>query len=349
MQKTFYLFIIYVFIFFLCCADKQSHLPGKPFHHIEGGFRNPPGSIEPVGSFFVRLLFNASRPFVELYTPAIPNDHVLDHDIALKEFYKDEENDSITWIGHSTVILRMGKQIIAIDPWFSDWATNVPPFGPKREVPPGIPLDKLLQFNVIVISHNHYDHLDIATLKRLQNPDQIAVIVPIGVSRYIKKIRFKEVIELDWYESKDVNNILYTALPVVHNSRRGLFDKNETLWAGFSIKSPNGKKVFFCEGEYGEIYKQIGQKYGPFDIALITAGAYMPRKYMQGSHCIPENCVQIALDIRAENIAPVHWGTVIISTEGFMEPGYRVREEAIKKGVREENIWIMKIGETRRF
>jgi len=290
-----------------------------------------------------------SRPFALLTTPHIPEDHILKTNTALKQFFSNPDKDSITWIGHMTAILRLDNQIIAIDPWFTNWATGIPPFGPKRDIPPGIALHQLPAVHTVVISHNHYDHLDIPTLEQLPNPETITVVVPLGVSRYFNHIQFKEVIELDWHESTTINNISYTALPVVHYSRRTLSDKNETLWAGFSIKSPTGKKIFFCEGEYGGIYKHIGEKYGPFDVALIASGAYLPREVMKGAHCTPEKCVQIGLDIRAKNLVPVHWGTVRLGTEDFMEPGALFREEALKKGVSDERIWIMKIGETRYF
>lgn len=331
------------------CNGKITQLPDKPYHHIQGGFRNPPGSIKPGGFSFDHLWFGVSRPFALLSTPDIRENHILKTDTALKQFFSNEDEDSITWIGHMTVILRLDKQIIAIDPWFTNWATGIPPFGPKRDIPPGIDLHQLPSINTVVISHNHYDHLDIPTLEQLPDPEKITVVVPLGVSRYFEHIKFKEVIELDWYESKTINNIIYTALPVVHYSKRTLFDKNETLWAGFSIESSKGKKIFFCEGEYGQIYNQIGEKYGPFDLAMIATGAYLPRKVMKGLHCTPEKCVQIGVDIRAKSLVPVHWGTVRLSTEDFMEPGPLFREEALKKGISEERIWIMKIGETRYF
>ncbi len=175
------------------------------------------------------------------------------------------------------------------------------------------------------------------------------MVVRVGVNRYFKHIYFKEVCEIGWHVSRVVDNITYTALPVVHFSKRTLFDSNETLWAGFSIKSAAGKKVFFCEAEYSPVYKQTGEKYGPFDIALIATGAYQPRKIMRGYHCAPEDCVQIGLDIQAKTLVPVHWGSVILSTEPFMEPGPLFKKEAMKKGVSESNIWLMKIGETRTF
>lgn len=349
MEKILHSILIFITFMISGCESQPIQIHGKPYHHVEGGFRNPPGSIEPGEFSLDHLMFGITRPFVELYSPEIPNGHILDPEIALKQFFGNENKDSITWIGHMTVIIRLDKQIIAVDPWFTSWGTSFPPFGPKREVSPGIPLIQLPQFNTVVLSHNHLDHLDLSTLEQLAHPELITMIVPLGLGRYFKHIRFKAVIELDWHESKIINNITYTALPAVHFSKRTLFDTNETLWAGFSIKSSTGKKVFFCEAEYGSIYKQIGKKYGPFDIALIATGAYWPRKVMQGYHCTPEKCVQIALDLQAKILVPIHWGTVILGTEPFTEPGPLFKEEALKKGVSADKVWLMKIGETRTF
>lgn len=350
MKKLLFLIIVSIVFSLLGCTGKSVQIPGKPYHHIKGGFRNPPGSIEPNDSFsFEALWFGLSFPFMGLQSPDIPEDLILDQKVALKQFYAKKYKDSITWIGHMTIILRLDDKIIAIDPWFSNRATPVPPFGPKREVPPGIELNQLPQINTIVITHNHYDHLDISTLEQLSNPQEITVLVPLRVGRYFKHINFKKVIELDWYESTSLNNIKYTALPVVHFSRRGTSDRDETLWAGFAIESSKGKKLFFCEAEYGEVYKQIGEKYGPFDVAMLATGAYLPRSVMQGYHCVPEDCVQIGLDMGAKNLVPVHWGTIKLAWEDIMESGHLFRKEALKKGIPDERIWLMKIGETRYF
>lgn len=323
MKMIYVIFYCIGIIILMSCTGKQTRIPGKAYHHIEGGFRNPPGSIEPGGFSFDHILFGITRPFVPLQSPEISKNHIINNKEAINTFNSHPERDSITWIGHMTAIIRMSGQVIAIDPWFSKWAAALPPFGARRVVPPGIPLDKLPQINTIVISHNHYDHLDIKTLKKIPNPEKITVVIPIGVSRYIKTIPFKKVIELDWHESVTVNSIEYRALPVVHYSRRSISDGNKTLWAGFLIKGSTGKKIFFGEGEYGDIYKSIGQTYGPFDAALIAAGAYKPEKVMRGSHCSPENCVNIGIDIKTRIFIPVHWGTTQLSTEPFMDPGKR--------------------------
>jgi len=343
-----YLPVIFIFLLFIIlgCSPKQEHAKGKPYHHLKKGFRNPPGSIKSNGFSLDFLWFLIKRPLVN---PNISKGHKLDDKVAIKQFYDHQNKDSITWIGHMTAIIRLDKKVIAIDPWFTSWAVTIPPFGPRRVVKPGIKLKKLPQIDVVIISHNHQDHLDISTLEKLPNPEKITIISPLGVSVHFKHIKFKEVIELDWHKSKIINKIEYRALPVVHTSRRTLFDGNKTLWAGFSIKSSNGKKIFFCEADYGETYKEIGKKYGPFDVALIAAGPYSPRVVHKGFHSVPEKSVQIGLDIRSKNLIPIHWGTVVMGTEKFMEPGPLFKKEALKKGFAEKNIWIMKIGETRSF
>ena len=239
-----------------------------------------------------------------------------------------------------TAVIRLDGQLILIDPWFTDYATPVPPFGPHRKMPPGIALENLPQIDTIVVSHNHFDHLDIATLEILPRPERITLIVPLKLGRYVEHIPFKEVIELDGYQSHERKDVVFTALPVVHFSARKLMDRNETLWAGFSIHGMrSGKRIFYFEGDYGEIYKKIGEAYGPFDIAMIATGAYKPRSIMAGSHCSPETCVQAGLDLRAQVLIPLHWGTTVLGTENIYETGTVFQQEAVKKGIRFLCFW----------
>ena len=185
-----------VIVMFMNCSSDQTRIAGEPYHHIEGGFRNPQGSIEPGGFSFDHIIFGVTRPFAPLNTPDISNDHVVNEKAAINAFNEHPEKDSITWIGHMTAIIQMNKQVIAIDPWFSNWAAPFAPFGTKRVVPPGIPLEKLPQINTIVITHNHYDHLDIETLEDIPHPEKITVIVPLGVSRYLKISPLKKLLNL---------------------------------------------------------------------------------------------------------------------------------------------------------
>ena len=332
-----------------CLSGPEKQIPGKPYHHTEDGFRNPPDSPERSFSWH-SFWFFPTRPFAPLFESDVPAGHVLPEKEAKAQFEQLSGKNTITWIGHQTAVIRLDGQIILIDPWFTKYAAPMAPFGPYREMDPGILLENLPQPNLVVVSHNHYDHMDIPTLEMLPNPEQITVIVPLRVSQYIEHIPFKKVVELDWHESTEESNIKFTALPIVHFSRRGLFDTNETLWAGFALEGRQSKKkVFFFEGDHGVVYKKIGDKYGPFDVALIASGAYEPRSLMIGAHCEPATCVQAGIDVGARILVPLHWGTMVLGSENIYETGELFKEAAIEKGKEEEDIWVLKIGETREF
>jgi N-acyl-phosphatidylethanolamine-hydrolysing phospholipase D len=332
-----------------CLSGPEKQIPGKPYHHTTEGFRNPQGSPERTFSWH-SLWFFPTRPFAPLFESAIPTGHVIPENEATNQFNSLSGKNTITWIGHQTAVIRLDGQVILIDPWFTKFAAPMAPLGPYRKMDPGISLKNLPQPNLVVVSHNHYDHMDIPTLEMLPNPEKITVIVPLNVSQYIKHIPFKKVVELDWHESTEESNIKFTALPIVHFSRRGLFDTNETLWAGFAIQGEQSKKkVFFFEGDYGTIYRKIGDEYGPFDVALIASGAYEPRSMMIGAHCEPTTCVQAGIDVGARILVPLHWGTMVLGSENIYDTGKLFKKAAIKKGKENKDIWVLKIGETREF
>ena len=166
--------------------------------------------------------------FAPLFEIDVPPGHVIPQEDALASFNKLKEKNTLTWIGHQTAVIRLDGQVIVIDPWFTKYAAPMAPLGPYRQMDPGIALEKLPQIDIVVVSHNHYDHMDIPTLEMLPNPEKITVILPLKVSKYIKHIPFKKVIELDWHEQTEQSEIKFTALPIVHFSRRTLFDTNET-------------------------------------------------------------------------------------------------------------------------
>ncbi len=353
MKKWFFNIVVFILLFvgitvWLNFPNLGDPIPGNPAHHLTHGFQNPPGSPEKKVSLdTIKFLWSRITHSDDL--TKIPEGHVVNSEKALADFEAMQGSDSITWIGHMTAVLRMQNKMILIDPWFTDYTTPVPPLGPKRVTPPGIELENLPQVDFVVISHNHYDHLDLPTLEQLPNPEKIIVIVPLKVAQYFSHIPFKEVIELDWYDTFEHDAFKFTALPVVHWSKRTLFDTNKTLWAGFSIESPQGKKVFYGEGDYGEVYRDVGEKMGGFDLALIANGAYLPRGVMQGSHCVPDMCVEMGLDLQAKNLVPLHWGTVSLGAEPMFEPGALFAKAAPEKGVDSRHVWIMRIGETRPF
>ncbi len=320
---------------------------GRPFHHLPNGlFRNPPGSprrevdMPTMLRFFTRMTRQGRVPV------DIPDGHVLPQSQAIATLRDMQGCDSITWLGHASFLIRLAGKTIITDPYLTDYA-GPGRFGPKRFVDSGIAIENLPPIDILLISHNHYDHLDEETLSRLPNKEQIEVIAPLRLGAFFLKRGFQRVTELDWDEQTCVGPVTVTALPVVHWSRRNARDTNRTLWAGFSICGADQHLFFGGDSAYGEVFRSIGERYGPFDAAMIGIGAYEPRKIMRASHASPEEAVQIGKDIGARAIIGMHWGTVTLTEEPVFEPPRRFLAAGAQQGYRQEDLWVMAIGETR--
>jgi N-acyl-phosphatidylethanolamine-hydrolysing phospholipase D len=324
------------------------HKPDAPDHHTLFGFRNPAGSPER-NPWWKRLPWIVERLLAgrENWIADIPDSHVVPEAEAIAGL-DASRGDSVTWIGHMTTLLNLGGRTILTDPWFSDYASPIPPVGPRRYVPPGIPMEALPPIDVVLISHNHYEHLDLPTVAALPRRDRIAAVVPLGLGDYFREHGYGEVIEMDWYETRQVRGLTVTAMPVIHWSKRSLFRTNDTLWAGFSIDAADGRRVYFGgDAEYGPIYREIAERHGGFDLAILSIGAFLPRSVMHGAHCIPEDCLKIGLDLDAELLLGVHWGTVRLGDDGFDEAPRRFRDAGRAAGIEPDRVWTMRIGETR--
>lgn len=317
----------------------------RPAHHrADGRFANPPGS--PPRDFsrrtFAGFLFDR---FTDFSTPALPAGHVMTQaDVAAG--VQAAANPSLTWLGHVAFVIRTGGKVILTDPYLGKTA-GPGGFGPSRFVPPAVAVDALPPVDILVLSHNHYDHLDLWTIERLPGKERMTVIVPLRLGHYFRERGYANVVELDWHQAHEVDGITVTALPAVHFSGRRLNDHNRTLWASFAIDSTDGRLWFSGDTAYGEVFRDIGARYGPFDLALIGIGAYEPRQIMKSSHATPEEAVQIALDVRAEAAVGMHWGTVKLTPEDPFEAAPRFRAAARDQGYGEARAWIMQIGETR--
>ena len=319
---------------------------GQAYHHLDNGtFRNPEGSIKrniKVSSFskffWNRIAGNRSKF-------SIPPNHVLNETAALTQL-EQTKGDTITWLGHASFLIRLQHKTILTDPYLSELA-GLWGIGPRRYVPPGISIKHLPPLDFIILSHNHYDSLDLQTINQLANKNHIKVITPLNTGKYFKANGYKNIYELDWQQSISFNDIRFTAMPAIHFSRRGLFDGDTTLWAGFTVKTPQQNIYFSGDTAYGAIFKNIIAKYGPFNLAILGIGAYLPQDIMRYSHSTPEQAVQIGKDVAALNILGMHWGTIILSEEPPFEPPKRFKRAAKQAGFLPENIWLMKIGETR--
>ena len=276
-------------------------------------------------------------------------EYALSRNDALKGLLQWQQADSITWIGHATFFMRVGQTCILTDPFFADTAGRFG-FGPKRYLPLTINIADLPQLDVIICSHNHYDHLDIKSLKRIKEKfgAKVRVFCPLGLAIYFRQCGFTEVQEMQWYEEARHQEIAILCLPAIHNSGRSLFDKNKTLWCGFGVKSKDFDIYFSGDTAYHpQIFKKIKSKLGNCDLAIIGIGAYAPQNLLTQYHTNPEQAIQVAQDVNAKNMIGMHWGTLNLSDEPLDEPIKRFKQAAQAQNIKSSAVLLMKLGETR--
>ena len=313
------------------------------YHHLpDGTFRNPEGS--PVRSNDIKFSYRTFIKEKKKIDINVPKDHVIDKKIVRENLEKFKDENYIAWIGHATFLIKLGETTIITDPVFSK---NAGPliFGPKRYVDPAIQLKEIPKTDVFLLTHNHYDHQDMSTIRGFPYKDA-KVLLPLKLGKYFK--RYKDVNEMDWYDEIQVNDDLkITLLPAVHWSKRSLTDTNKTLWGNFLIEYKNKKIFFACDTGYGNIYKELGEKYGPIDLSMINIGAYDFRPMFEKSiyHTTPEEALNIAQNLKSKKVLGTHWGTFVLSLEPIMEPPLRFKNSAEKYGFSKEDAIIFKIGE----
>ncbi len=320
-----------------------------PWHHMPGGgFRNPPGSpVSGAGrgdwwSFMYRRLI-AGDPPIEL-----PPGHVLGPRATLAGL-QEAEGDSVTWLGHACFLIRLGGLTLITDPYLSDYASPLPPLGPRRYAPAPIAAAELPRVDLVLLSHNHYDHLDLPSLRTIGERSRPAVVTGLGVSRYLDRGLFGDIYELDWYQRLDRAGAAITAAPAVHFSKRTFFDRNATLWCGFRIEAAGRSVHFVGDTTFAPVFAEIGQRLGSVDLALVPIGAYEPRRLMIGAHCTPEEAVEIGRMLGAAAMCGMHWGTIRLTDEPVFEPPGRFRAAADAAGYGEDRAWVLALGETRPF
>ncbi len=341
--------LVLVALFALASCGEPQHIPGKPYHHTDEGFRNPSGSPAR-NDFFARLPWVAKRMASVIVGSEAPPpvDHALARDEILRQLNSADGRDTVTWIGHMTTLLRLDGKTVLTDPWLTDHASPMGSWGPKRYVPPALGFDDLLPIDFVVVSHSHFDHLDLPTIENLKGRERITAVVPLKLGGYFRDAGYGRVIELDWEQSFVVDGMKFTALPVIHWSTRSMMSSNDTLWAGFAIESPSGARIYFGgDAEYGPVYADIAKRHGGFDLALLSIGAFLPRVVMDGTHCTPADCLKIGMDMGARTHLGIHWGTVQLGDDGPHLARDRFRAAGREAGLPDDRIWTMKIGETR--
>ena len=251
----------------------------------------------------------------------------------------------LTWIGHASFLVRMDGATFLTDPMFSRRASPLSFAGPRRLAPPGVALDALPGVDFALVSHDHYDHLDLPSVRALARRG-VRFVVPSGVGEIVRRAG-GEVAELDWWERKDMGPVTVHCVPSRHFSGRSLLDRNRRLWAGFVVEGPSRR--FYHAGDTAAFdgFSEIGRRLGPIDLAAMPIGAYLPRRMMASVHVTPEEALQGALAARASRVAAMHWGTFDLADEPLDEPPRRFRAEAQRLGLGDDQAWVLKVGETR--
>ncbi|HJU05949.1 MAG TPA: MBL fold metallo-hydrolase [Nitrospiraceae bacterium] len=314
-------------------------------HRQRHGFKNTnPEFRDP--SAWERLRFVATRTWGTTFHPRTSPLAPAANDGALLR-----DNDTaatITWIGHATFLIQLDGLNILTDPHWSERASPVGFAGPKRLVAPGLRFEDLPRIHLVLISHDHYDHLDIQTVWRVAQAHRPLFLVPLGLKRWFGDRQIQNVEEFDWWESRKFEDGVMTCVPAQHFSGRTLWDHNRRLWSGWSVQGR--RQHFFFAGDtgyYRDLFTEMTRRLNPIDLAAIPIGAYLPPSMMQFVHSTPEQALQIFSDLHADRFVAMHWGTFDLADEPVGEPPERLHAERQRLGLNEKRIWIMSPGETR--
>ena len=256
-------------------------------------------------------------------------------------------NPSLTWIGHSTFLVRMDGVTFLTDPIFSERASPVSFAGPKRLVPPGVPLDELPPIDFVTLSHDHYDHTDLPSIAALARRGT-RFIAGLGMGDLVRAAG-GEAVELDWGESVQMGAVRVHCVPAQHFSGRSIAGNGRRLWAGWVIEGPTRRFYHAGDTGYFDGFRALRERFGRIDVAALPIGAYEPAEIMRFVHLDPEEAVRAALDLGARHTVAMHWGTFDLTDEPPDEPPRRFRAAADAADLGPERAWVLAVGETRRW
>jgi N-acyl-phosphatidylethanolamine-hydrolysing phospholipase D len=326
------------------CAMAALPAPGKP-PHLANGFGNLHADERPAFMDFLRWRWE--RLWKDVPGPEAYHFPLADNDPLFLR--KNQTRTTLTWIGHATVLLQVSGLNILTDPHYSERASPVQWAGPRRVVPPGLAMEDLPPIHAVLISHDHYDALDRQTVQRLHHRpggDATTFFVPLGMKAWFENESIRNVVEAGWWEEHDLGHFKIIAVPVQHWSKRGLFSRDDTLWAGWVVVAPHFRFFFVGDSGYPAQFKAIGEKFGPFDLAAIPIGAYEPRWFMKHHHINPEEAAQVHLDAVSRKSVAIHWGTFILTDEPLDEPPVRLKKALTDRGIPLSDFLVLKHGET---
>ena len=329
------------------CTTNPDYDPAKA-HHTQYGFQNIDYKDDKGFAAFIKWRWE--RLFQDI--PGA-DDYDFTIDRTHHEFVKNNtEKPTLTWIGHATFLIQFHGLNILTDPQFSERASPVSWAGPKRVVAPGMAIADMPDIDAVIISHDHYDALDVSSVIALSKHNRerkLTFLVPLGMKAWFDDLDLNpvNVVELDWSQNHEINGVRFTAEPSQHWGKRSLADAYERLWASWVIEA-DGNRIFFAgDTGYANHFKDIGNKYGYFDLALLPIGAYEPRWFMSSYHVNPDEAVKIHMDVRARHSVGMHWGTFILTDEPLDEPPGKLTEALRKYDIQESDFQVYQHGETR--
>lgn len=313
---------------------------GRP-HHTPEGFRNPEPSQHQRG--------DVERWQRERRQAGLPRPPAQGYEAFRRQWWQpcdfSQRGDGAWWLGHASVLLRCGSQHILFDPIFSERASPLSFYGPRRKTPPPALPQDLPPVDWVLISHNHYDHLDVPSLRALLRrfPD-LRCMAPLGLKRRLLRCGFRDVIELDWWDRQTVASLNIHLVPARHWSIRTPWDRNRSLWGGWVVEGASGRFYFSGDTGYSASLAQIARRLGKIDLAALPAGAYAPRWFMAENHIAPELTVRLFQELGCRRAFAMHWGVFELGDESLDEPPQLLRAAVEEAGLAQDSFTAEPIG-----